>query len=78
MKKVYICILISKKNIKFLSLLLKSLNLLKKNSNYKTEIVFVIEKKNIFFSNFTNKILQNNFKYKILYSKKIIFHRHEI
>ena len=70
MKKVYICILISKKNIKFLSLLLKSLNLLKKNSNYKTEIVFVIEKKNILFSNFTNKILQNNFKYKILYSKK--------
>ena len=41
--KIYICILISKKNIKFLNLLLKSLNQLKIPNNYQLEIIFIIE-----------------------------------
>ena len=46
--KIFLCILISKKNQRFLKLLLESLNSLKKNLNYQLNIIFIIQKKNFF------------------------------
>ena len=68
--KIFLCILISKKNQKFLSLLFKSLNSLKRNLNYNLNIIFIIQKKNIFFEKFLKKKLSKNVKYKIIKSSK--------
>ena len=53
--KIYICILISKKNIKFLNFLLNSLNQLKIPNNYKLEIIFIIESELILYGNLIKK-----------------------
>ena len=63
--KIFLCILISKKNEKFLYLLLESLNSLKINFIYKLNIIFIIQKKNIFFEKFVKKNLSKKLKYKI-------------
>tara|TARA_B100001175_G_scaffold122702_1_gene104459 strand:- start:1365 stop:2255 length:891 start_codon:yes stop_codon:yes gene_type:complete len=68
--KIFLCILISEKNQKFLQLLLKSLNSLKKNLNYELNIIFITQKKNIYFDKFIKKKLLNNIKYKILKSSR--------
>lgn len=68
--RIFLCILISKKNQRFLQKLLESLNSLKKNLNYKLNIIFIIQKKNTFFEKFVKKKLSNNIKYKILKSSK--------
>ena len=67
--KIYICILISKKNIKFLNLLLKSLNQLKIPNNYQLEIIFIIETDLSFFENLIKKKL-NRLNYKIFLNNK--------
>ena len=68
--KIFLCILISEKNQRFLSLLLKSINSLKRNLNYNLNIIFIIQKKNAFFEKFVNKKLSKNVKYKIIKSSK--------
>jgi len=68
--KIFLCILISKKNEKFLYLLLESLNSLKINFIYKLNIIFIIQKKNIFFEKFVKKNLSKKLKYKIIKSSK--------
>jgi len=68
--KIFLCTLISKKNQRFLQLLLESLNSLKKNLSYELNIIFIIQKKNFFFEKFIKKKLSNNIKYKILKSPK--------
>ena len=57
--KIYICILISKKNTKFLSFLLKSLNQLKIPNNYQLEIIFIIESNLIYYENLIKKKLRD-------------------
>ena len=66
---IYICSLISKKNIKFLNAHLKSLNNLKIPSNYKFKMVFVINPK-IYIAKILIKKLLNNIDYSILISVK--------
>ena len=66
--KIFLCILISEKNQRFLSLLLKSLNSLKRNLNYNLNIIFIIQKKNVLFEKFVKKKLSKNVKYKIIKS----------
>jgi len=68
--KIFLCILISEKNQRFLSLLLKSLNSLKRNLNYNLNIIFIIQKKNVLFEKFVKKKLSKNVKYKIIKSSK--------
>ncbi len=68
--KIFLCILISKKNHKFLHLLLKSLNSLKINFNHKLNIIFIIQKKDFFLKKFVKKKLSKNIKYKIIKSSK--------
>jgi len=68
--KIFLCILISKKNEKFLRVLLKSLNSLKLNLNYRLNIVFIIQNKNFFFEKFVKKKLSKKIKYKIIKSSK--------
>jgi len=68
--KIFLCILISKKNEKFLRVLLKSLNSLKLNLNYRLNIVFIIQNKNFFFEKFAKKKLSKKIKYKIIKSSK--------
>ena len=60
--KIFLCILISKKNQKFLNSLIKSLNSLKRNFNYKLNIIFIIQKQNAFFANFVNTNLSKKLK----------------
>ena len=67
--KIYICILISKKNIKFLNLLLKSLNQLKIPNNYQLEIIFIIETDLSSYENLIKKKL-NRVNYKIFLNNK--------
>ena len=67
--KIYICILISKKNIKFLNFLLNSLNQLKIPNNYKLEIIFIIESELILYGNLIKKKI-DKINYKIFLSKK--------
>ena len=67
--KIYICILISKKNTQFLSFLLKSLNQLKIPNNYQLEIIFIIESNLIYYENLIKKKIER-LNYKILPSKK--------
>ena len=67
--KIYICILISKKNIKFLNLLLKSLNQLKIPNNYQLEIIFIIETDLSSYENLIKKKL-NRLNYKIFLNNK--------
>ena len=76
--KIFLCILISEKNQRFLHLLLESLNSLKSNLNYKLNIIFIIQKKNDFFEKFVKKNLSKKVKYKIIKSSKIAFHIHVI
>ena len=66
---IYICSLISKKNIKFLNVHLKSLNSLKIPSNYKFKMVFIINPKIYIAKNLIKKLL-NNIDYSILISVK--------
>ena len=66
---IYICSLISKKNIKFLNAHLKSLNNLKIPSNYKFKMVFIINPKIYIAKNLIKKLL-NNIDYSILISVK--------
>ena len=66
---IYICSLISKKNIKFLNAHLKSLNSLKIPSNYKFKMVFIINPKIYIAKNLIKKLL-NNINYSILISVK--------
>ncbi len=68
--KIFLCILISKKNQRFLHLLIESFNSLKINLNYKLNVIFIIQKKNIFFEKFVKKKLSKNIKYKIIKSSK--------
>ena len=68
--KIFLCILISEKNQRFLHLLLESLNSLKSNLNYKLNIIFIIQKKNDFFEKFVKKNLSKKVKYKIIKSSK--------
>ena len=56
--KIFLCILISKKNQRFLHLLIESFNSLKINLNYKLNVIFIIQKKNIFFEKFVKKNCQ--------------------
>ena len=67
--KIYICVLISKKNIRFLNFLLNSLNKLKILNNYKLEIIFIIEPKLVLFKNLIKKKF-DRINYKIFLSKK--------
>ena len=53
--KIFLCILISKKNEKFLQSLLKSLNSLKINVNIRLNLIFIIQNKNHFFEKFIKK-----------------------
>ena len=55
--KIFLCILISKKNEKFLQSLLKSLNSLKINVNIRLNLIFIIQNKNNFFEKFVKKKL---------------------
>ena len=66
---IYICSLISKKNIKFLNVHLKSLNSLKIPSNYKFKMIFIINPK-IYIAKILIKKLLNNIDYSILISVK--------
>ena len=68
--KIFLCILISKKNQRFLHLLIESFNSLKSNLNYKLNVIFIIQKKNIFFEKFVKKKLSKSIKYKIIKSSK--------
>ena len=60
--KIFLCILISKKNHKFLHLLLKSLNSLKINFNHKLNIIFIIQKKRFFFKKICEKKIIKEYK----------------
>ena len=66
---IYICSLISKKNIKFLNAHLKSLNNLKIPSNCKFKMVFILNPKIYIAKNLIKKLL-NNIDYSILISVK--------
>ena len=68
--KIFLCILISKKNEKFLQSLLKSLNSLKINVNIRLNLIFIIQNKNHFFEKFVKKKLSKKIKYKIIKSSK--------
>ena len=68
--KIFLCIIISKKNWRFQRKLLNSLNTLKKSQQYKLNIIFITQRQNIFFVNFVKKKLSNNIEYKILESSK--------
>ena len=67
--KIYICILISKKNLKFLNFLLNSLSQLKIPNNYKLEIIFIVESELISYGNLIKKKM-DKINYKIFLSKK--------
>ena len=67
--KIYICVLISKKNIRFLNFLLNSLNQLKIPNNYHLEIIFIIESELILYRNLIKKKFER-INYKIFFSKK--------
>ncbi len=67
--KIFICILVSKKNIKFLNLLLNSLNQLKIPNNHKLEIIFIVESELFYFKNMIKKILKKT-DYKIFLSNR--------
>ena len=66
---IYICSLLSKKNLKFLKSHLNSLNSLKIPSNCNLNMVFVINPK-IYFTRNLLKNLLNNKNYSILLSVK--------
>ena len=66
--KIFLCIIISKKNWRFQRKLLNSLNTLKKSQHHKLNIIFITQRQNIFFVNFVKKKLSNNIEYKILES----------
>ena len=66
---IYICSLISKKNLKFLNAHLKSLNSLKVPNNCKFKMIFVINPKINIMRNLIKNLL-NNIDYSILLSSK--------
>ncbi len=67
--RVYLCILISEKNIKFLNVLLNSLNNIEIPKNYNLQLVFVMNTKIFFCKNTIKKVL-NKINYSILSCKK--------
>ena len=67
--KIYLCTLISKKNIRYLNILLNSLENLKKVKYINFHLVFVIENKILFQKNLISKIIKS-FSYSIINSNK--------
>ena len=67
--KIYICVLISKKNIKFLHYFLNSLKRIIIPKNYKLKIIFIFEPRMIDSKNLIKKRIKN-FKYLFLINSK--------
>ena len=67
--KIYLCTLLSKKNIRYLNILLNSLENLKKVNYINFHLVFVIENKILFQKNLISKIIKS-FSYSIINSNK--------
>ena len=67
--KIYLCILLSKKNIRYLNSLLNSLENLKKVNYINLNLIFVIENKILFQKNLISKIIKS-FSYSIINSNK--------
>ncbi len=67
--KIYLCVLISKKNTEYLRSLLNSLENLKKVDYIKLSITFVIENKIFYHKNLISKIIKS-FDYSIIRSNK--------
>ena len=72
--KIYICSLISKKNFRFLSSHLKSINSLIAPSNLKLKIIFIINPKIYIARNLINNLLDKVDYFILERVKKMIFH----
>ena len=67
--KVFLGISLSKKNFKFIKLLLKSLLFLEIPKDHNLKIVFIVEKKNFYIKEVIKKFLLKKRKYIILYTE---------
>ncbi len=76
--RIYICVLISRKNLKFLNSFLNSLNQIIVPKNYKLKLVFIIESDLVIVKSFLKKIIKRVDYTIFLNSKKSIPHSRNI